>query len=88
MPLFFYALKFDIDATRHLEKLPKNIQTRIMDKLKESKSNPMRFFIRLRGRIDYKLRVGEYRVIADIKHSERTIEVIKIGHRKNIYKNL
>lgn len=32
----------------------------------------------------YRLRVGDYRIIFEIK--EDTINILKIGHRKNIYK--
>ena len=34
---------------------------------------------------EYRLRVGDYRVIMDIEHNELQILVLKIGHRKNIY---
>lgn len=51
-----------------------------------SKADPYRFFERLKGRKDYKLRVGDYRIIADINKTEKKIEVTLIGHRKNIYK--
>jgi mRNA interferase RelE/StbE len=33
----------------------------------------------------YKLRVGDYRVIAEINKNEIKILVLLIGHRKNIY---
>ena len=34
---------------------------------------------------DYRLRVGEYRVLFDIEWEERVIYILKIGHRKEIY---
>ena len=48
---------------------------------------PLRFFERLKGRIDFKLRVGDYRVIADINQDSKRIEITEIGHRKNVYEN-
>lgn len=63
-----------------------DVKTRIFRKIIESKTDPFRFFERLEGRDDYKLRVGDYRVIADINQKERRIEVTKIGHRRSIYK--
>jgi mRNA interferase RelE/StbE len=41
---------------------------------------------KLVGDPGYRLRVGEYRVIIDIYKDKLVILVIKIGHRKNIYK--
>lgn len=35
---------------------------------------------------DVRYRVGDYRLIAKIKHDEVIIEFIKVGHRRDIYK--
>lgn len=51
-----------------------------------TKSEPHHFFERLVGRNDYKLRIGDYRVIADINDSSKRIEITLIGHRKKVYK--
>lgn len=69
-----------------VEKLPKEIASRIVEKLDKSKIEPLRYFIKLSGRQDYKLKVGDYRAIADISQKDLQIEVTKVGHRKNIYK--
>jgi mRNA interferase RelE/StbE len=34
---------------------------------------------------DYRLRVGDYRVLFDVDSSDMTINILKIGHRKDIY---
>ena len=81
-----FSVIFDKKAAKELLKLPKDIKIRIFNKIIESKKDPSRFFERLEGRNDYRLRVGDYRVIADINLKEKRIEVTKIGHRKNIYK--
>lgn len=80
-----FKLIFDKKALKQLQKLPGQIKKRIFDKLVKSKEDPFRFFERLSGRLDYKLRIGEYRAIADIKQDQRQIQVTKIGHRRNVY---
>ena len=35
-----------------------------------------------------RIRVGQYRIVYEVTHEIRIITVIRIGHRKNIYKNL
>ena len=35
----------------------------------------------------YKLRIGDYRVIIDLEKDKLIVLIIKIGHRKNVYKN-
>ena len=75
---------FDREAIEFLEKTEKKIAKRIYDKIISTKQNPHHFWERLTKRKDYKLRIGNYRVIADI--NDKTIQVTLIGHRKNIYK--
>lgn len=83
-----YELIFDRKALEFLEGLPKESRQRIFNKITAAKENPLHFFERLEGRQDFKLRVGKYRVIADINHSTRRIEVTLIDHRKRVYKKL
>ena len=80
-----YELIFGEKALDELSKLPKEIQRRIYEKLSAAKYNPVHFFERLEGRADYKLRIGDYRAIADIDNETMLICVTKVGHRKNIY---
>jgi mRNA interferase RelE/StbE len=42
-------------------------------------------YIKLKGRNGFRIRVGNYRIIYDIFDLELLIEVIAIGHRKDIY---
>ena len=81
-----YRIYFWKKAEADFLKLQKDIQERITQKLKIAQVDPFMYFIRLKGRTDYKLRIGDYRIIADIKQTERVIELTKIGHRRNIYK--
>ena len=57
----------------------------IFRKISSSKSNPYHFFMRMVSLPYYRMRVGNYRVIAEIQDTVRVIAVIKIGHRKNVY---
>ena len=83
-----YEVIFDSEAIEFLEKCEKGLAKRIWNKLMSTKDSPHHFFERLTGRKDYKLRIGDYRIIADINDNKKKIEVTLIGHRKNIYKNL
>jgi mRNA interferase RelE/StbE len=83
-----YELIFDNKAIEFLESLPKELRRRIFEKLAAAKDNPEHFFERLEGRRDYKLRVGDYRIIADINRNLERIEVTLIDHRKKVYKRL
>ena len=82
-----YEIIFDDEAINFLNKLQKPLKERIFNKITSTKEMPLRFFERLKGRIDFKLRVGDYRVIADINQDSKRIEITEIGHRKNVYEN-
>ncbi len=82
-----FTVTFDEEAIAILNKFSRDVRERIFLKIMATKDNPFRFFERLVGRKDYKLRVGDYRVIADIDQKTRNIHVTLIGHRKNVYLN-
>ncbi len=83
-----YEVVFDPKALEFLERTERKTSKRIWNKIMSTKSDPHHFFQRLSGRKDYKLRVGDYRVISDIDDSKKRIEVTLIGHRKNIYEKI
>lgn len=75
-------------ARRDLNELPRVISKRIYNKLIEFREDPLisRGIKKLVGKPYYRIRVGDYRIIFDINRSENKIYVLKIAHRKNIYK--
>jgi len=80
-----YNLIFEKRALQDLNKLDEQTKRRIWNKLQECKENPFRFLkplIQIKG---FKLRVGDYRIIIDVKDEIRVLNVLKVGHRKNIY---
>lgn len=80
-----YKLVFEKRALHDLNKLEHNIKERIWKKLQDCKEDPFRYFDKLVETEGFKLRVGEWRIIADVDRANTTISVLKVGHRKNIY---
>lgn len=75
-------------AEKQLRKLPEDIAKVILAKIYSIKDNPLSYIERLKGGSMWKLRIGDYRAILVISTKNNIINVIKIGHRKNIYKRL
>ncbi len=69
-----------------LKKIDKKERNRIIDKLKDLANNP-ELGKPLTGKLAklWSLRIGDYRVLYQIRRDELLIFVLKIGHRKNIY---
>jgi mRNA interferase RelE/StbE len=81
-----YEIIFSDKAFKQLKKLERKIQERIIASLERIKIRPESYVTKLVGDPGYKLRVGDYRVIMDIDKGKLLILVIKVGHRKKIYK--
>jgi mRNA interferase RelE/StbE len=82
-----YEITFTDTSRRQFRKLEKDVQERMIKALERIRIRPESYVKKLVGDPGYRLRVGDYRVILDIQKSELIILVIKIGHKKNIYKN-
>lgn len=80
-----FKLIWDEKALDTLAKFEPMISQRIFKKVEELSENP--FFSsnvkKLKGMNRLRLRVGDYRIIFRIK--ENAIQILKVGHRKNIY---
>jgi mRNA interferase RelE/StbE len=85
-----YRIEFSRLAKEKLDKLDKSDQKRIIKKLVEIKvaDNPYRYFEPLKGVSARKARAGNYRIIADVDVKNKTIYVLTIGHRREIYRKL
>ncbi|MBU2100335.1 type II toxin-antitoxin system RelE/ParE family toxin [Candidatus Micrarchaeota archaeon] len=83
-----YQIIFSPKARKQYLKLEKTVQKRISNSLKRLQFNPERYVTKLVGFNAYRLRVRDYRVILDIEKNRLVVTVIKIGHRKNIYKKI
>lgn len=81
-----YEVNYSNSAVKFLKKLPKQNQTHILSVIERARIRPQAHFEKLVGSESYKLRAGDFRIIADIYNNKLIILVIKIGHRRNIYK--
>jgi mRNA-degrading endonuclease RelE of RelBE toxin-antitoxin system len=77
-------------AEKELSKLDKSIQQRIISKLDKIARSPnlCRHLSALTDVKGYKIRVGDYRIFVDPDFKEDALNIHKIKHRKNAYKEL
>ncbi len=85
-----YQIEFARDAIKALEDLDKKIQRRVWEAIGELKLEPRpQGCEKLAGKEDrYRIRVGHYRVIYTIQDKQLIILVVKIGHRRDVYRQL
>ena len=81
-----YEILFSRIAKRQLKKLEKKVQGRIIAVLERARVRPESFFQKIVGEKAFRLRAGDYRIIADIENEKLLILVLKVAHRKKVYK--
>lgn len=72
-----------------LKKFERTIAKKIVDKVKNYLiQDPVKLGIPLKGKLKglYRYRIGDYRVIYAIDQEEKTVMILKVNHRKKIYK--
>lgn len=81
-----YSLNFSRLAFKSLEKINDPYYSNIKTAIQNLAFNPRpQGYKKLKGRNAYRIRVADYRVIYEITDTELIIEIIDLGHRKNIY---
>lgn len=81
-----FEVEYSEESLFQLRGLDIPVAKRIILKIESTRSDPHRFFVKLVGRTEYKLRVAGYRVISDIEENRRVIVIRSLGHRRNISK--
>jgi mRNA interferase RelE/StbE len=80
-----WTIKWTRRALKDLDGLDTPIARRVVRKLEQAVAEPARSFTRLVGSDDYKLRIGDFRLLAIQAHETRTIIVERVDHRSPIY---
>ena len=83
-----YTVIWTEKALKNLKPLPKKTAARIVAAVEKIRDEPQDHVQQLRGSPYFKLRVGGYRVILDIRKKVLIVYVVKVGKRENVYNNL
>lgn len=90
MPKVTYKLTYKQSVEKDLRKLNKTHRIAIVRKIQALAIDPKPSgAVKLRGTDDlYRIRHTDYRIIYQIFNGELVILVIKIGHRKEVYRKI
>ena len=85
-----WVYRFDQRALKEFKKLDRQVQIQILGYLDErvaGNGDPRRFGKGLKAELAglWQYRVGDHRVLCQIKDGELLVLVIDVGHRRNIY---
>lgn len=81
-----YRVTFKKSVSKDFRTIPKSDVKRILAKIDALAENPRQAgAIKLSGYKLYRVRQGLYRIIYEIRDNELVIQVIKVGHRSDVY---
>lgn len=85
-----YRIEVKRSAAKALKKIPKPDRKRIREKIDSFEEKlPNQDITKMKGDNPFhKVRVGNYRIIYEILDDVLLILIVKIGHRKDIYRKL
>jgi len=81
-----YTIQLSRKAEKQLDKLSNHIAEPILEAIGALSSEPRPSGCKkLKGRDGYRIRQGKYRIIYDVFDDVLVVDIITIGHRKDIY---
>ena len=82
-----YTVHLKRSAEKELDDLPDPVRNRIVERLLALEQNPRpRGVKKLKGRAgEYRLRVGDYRILYVVDDAAQVVEIMAIRHRREAY---
>jgi mRNA interferase RelE/StbE len=82
-----YDIYFRESVWKDVKKIPKKDLRNILKRINDLSEDPSPFGCeKLTGLDRYRLRRGKYRIVYSIQDQELTVWIVKIGHRKDVYR--
>lgn len=85
-----YRVEFTRSARREFDALPAEIQGKIAEALAFLSGNPFSDLLRikkLKGASSlYRIRIADWRIVYEVRRDILVVVVIKIGHRREVYR--
>ena len=82
-----YELSVKKSAVKELSDIPKKELQKIIRKIQALSSDPRpQGSQKLSHKEHYRIRQGDYRIVYSIQDDDLTVHIIKVGHRKEIYR--
>ena len=85
-----YEVVIDPKAAREIRALPRQDQGRIVARAQSLANNPRPSgCVKLAGSSNlWRIRVGVYRIIYQVQDDRLLITVVRVGHRRDVYRNV
>ncbi|KAI9134040.1 type II toxin-antitoxin system RelE/ParE family toxin [Acaryochloris sp. CCMEE 5410] len=82
-----YKIVFKRSVAKDLRRISNQDVTRILNRIESLAVDPRLGAEKLSGQERYRIRQGVYRIIYEIVDQALIVVVVKVGHRRDVYKN-
>ncbi|WP_149241326.1 type II toxin-antitoxin system RelE family toxin [Dyadobacter sp. 32] len=84
-----YKIRIKKSALKELNNIQKVFRIKIIGKIEELSIDPRPAGVRKLENVEnsYRIRVGDFRVIYHIEDSVLLVDIVKVAHRKEVYRN-
>ena len=85
-----YVVEVSPAAGRQIRKLDRNTQERVLARIEKLQEDPRpREASKLQSPEElYRIRVGDYRIVYHVEDDRLLVLIVKVGNRKEVYRNL
>ena len=84
-----YAVQIKRSAEKEMDRLPQAAYSRVSRAILQLGNDPRpRGAKKLRGVEEYRLRIGEFRILYTIDAVARRVEIVAVGHRRDVYRGI
>jgi mRNA interferase RelE/StbE len=82
-----FKIIFKQSVAKDLRQIPKKDVARILKRIEALRAEPRPPGVeKLSGQEKYRIRQGVYRILYEILNNELIVVVVKIGHRRDVYR--
>ena len=85
-----YTIEFVKSARKEFERLPVKIRAKTAEALHLLAQNPYSELLKIKkmkgGANLYRIRLGDYRLVYEIRNDRLVVLIIKVGHRREVYR--
>ncbi len=81
-----YSIEILQTVQKFITNLDKKTRNKILEEILDLENNPRPYgSVKLKGYDGFRIRVGDYRIVYEIKDNILLVTIVKVGHRKDVY---
>ncbi|HBR14973.1 MAG TPA: type II toxin-antitoxin system mRNA interferase toxin, RelE/StbE family [Candidatus Omnitrophica bacterium] len=82
-----YKVEIKKSAVKEIKALPSQVIRKILAQIASLSDNPRPSqSLKMSGEEKYRMRCGDYRILYTIEDNVLTVYVVKVGHRREVYR--